>query len=71
MYIKRQREVSLCQGTSFRYTGSKSTAYREKNESINMPRKASIQQRIRMGEVKSCDLQSGESPLYKRDREKC
>lgn len=58
MYIKRQREVSLCQGTSFRYTGSKSTAHREKDESINMPKKASIQQRIRVGEAKSCDSHS-------------
>ena len=56
MYIKRQGEVSLRQGTCFRYTRSKFTAYREKDGSINMPRKASIQQRIRMGEAKSCDL---------------
>lgn len=62
-HIKRWREVSLCQGTSFRYTGSKFSTYREKAEDINMPRKASIQQKIRIGEAKS--------PSNKCDRKKC
>lgn len=58
--IKRWREGSLCQGASFRCTGSKFSTYREKAEDINMPRKATSHQRIRTGQEKS--------PSNKNDR---